>query len=336
MNDYQPKDPWRIDERDFPAESALEKRLEFLLRYALLAPSRYNTQPWKFRITPEGVEVYADRTRWLRFADPEQQELHLSVGCALENLLVAASHFGLGYELIYFPDQGFSDHVATVLFPTGITPSSSYPTSLFKAIPIRHTSHSKHDRRPVSNGHLNLLQNCSLESGIHLYLTSDLTMKGAVDGLVAQGNIVRFADPDYRSELAYWIGQGAFGNTWLISKLGELAYAHVNLGKSEAARGSDLLSSSPAIGVICSTDDSRTSQVQAGQVFQRVALLAASMGIWTQPMSHIIEIPDLRQELTQLIPVPNAVMQHPFRLGTGKPEAQHTPRRPLAELLVEM
>ena len=328
-------DPWQIEARDFPADSALDCQLEFLLRYALLAPSRCNTQPWKFRIVPPAIEVFADRSRWLRIADPQQQELYMSVGCALENLLITAGRFGFGYEVIYFPDPGFLDHVATVGLTAEGRPASHHPTSLFKSITVRHTSHGKHDGRTVSDRHFHLLQSCCVEPGIHLYLTSDATVREAIDKLVMRGNIARFADPDYRKELAHWIGQGAFGNSWLIAKLGELAYSHIDLGRTEARKGSELLASSPACGVISSDDDGRTSQVQAGQVFQRVALMAASMGVWTQPMSHIIEIPALRDELAEVISVPGVVPQHPFRFGFGEAEGQHTPRRPLADLLVE-
>ncbi|KAF5410530.1 MAG: hypothetical protein C5S47_06520 [Candidatus Methanogasteraceae archaeon] len=40
-----------------------------------------------------------DTTRWLKVADSDQRELHVSIGCAPENLLIATGHFGYGYQM---------------------------------------------------------------------------------------------------------------------------------------------------------------------------------------------------------------------------------------------
>ena len=70
------------------------EKLSFLVRYALLAPSTRNTQPWKFVVGRDSVEMHLDITRWQRVADADQREMFISLGCALENLLIAATHFG--------------------------------------------------------------------------------------------------------------------------------------------------------------------------------------------------------------------------------------------------
>ena len=44
------------------------------------------SQPWKFRILPDGVAIYADYTRRLRVIDPDGRELVISVGAAIMNL----------------------------------------------------------------------------------------------------------------------------------------------------------------------------------------------------------------------------------------------------------
>jgi nitroreductase len=54
-------------------------------------------------IGDQSIEIYADESRWLKIADADKRELYISVGCALENLLVAAEHFGYKTEVDYFP-----------------------------------------------------------------------------------------------------------------------------------------------------------------------------------------------------------------------------------------
>ena len=61
--------PWQVIEQNFPRERDIAQRLSFLLRYAILAPSNHNTQPWKFAINEDEVRVYANFDRWLKVAD---------------------------------------------------------------------------------------------------------------------------------------------------------------------------------------------------------------------------------------------------------------------------
>jgi putative hydrolase len=50
MGDRDDSDPWLVDERRYPNAGSEQEKLRFLVRYALLAPSSHNAQPWLFRI----------------------------------------------------------------------------------------------------------------------------------------------------------------------------------------------------------------------------------------------------------------------------------------------
>ncbi len=115
------RDVWDLSERDFPRAGPIDLQLRFLLRYAILAPSVKNTQPWSFTVASNRVHLAAARNRDLPVADPHQRELYISLGCALENLLVAAEHFGFSHEVTYFPTPEDDRLVATVAFSTGGT-----------------------------------------------------------------------------------------------------------------------------------------------------------------------------------------------------------------------
>lgn len=164
---------WDISERDFPAAGEREK-MRFLLRYAIPAPSSHNTQPWKFRIVgDETIEIYADNARWLKVADAGKRELYPSVGCALENLLIAAGHFGYQTEVDYFPHSANEEFVACV----GLQPSrksfETPRTQLFEFITGRSTYHGTFVNAPVSEPILRVVHACAEEKGINLYLTAD-------------------------------------------------------------------------------------------------------------------------------------------------------------------
>jgi hypothetical protein len=92
-------DPWKVSEGEFPKSGDAEEKLLFLLTYAVLAPSGHNTQPWRFRVRANEVELYADRTRGLPVVDPEDRTLIISCGAALFYLRVAIRHFGYADEV---------------------------------------------------------------------------------------------------------------------------------------------------------------------------------------------------------------------------------------------
>lgn len=334
MTQFDPKfTPWSIDENQYPAIGSLRDRMEFLVRYAVLAPSSHNTEPWRFRIHDDAIDVLMDHSRWLQVADADQRELHISVGCALENLLIAAEHFGLRHSALLMPDHSDPLLAARVTIADGGPAAAHRHQSLFKMIAVRHTNHGVYDGHPIPDDVRERLVACCVEPGIVVHLTDDLTIKRSVDEWVVKGDAAQFAKPEYREELAYWIGQGVFGSSWMMSKIAQFAVAHFNPGKSIAKKDSELLMSSPVFGLIASESDNRPRQIMVGQVYQRISLLAASHGIWCQPMSQLVQVAEIRQELMMAAPEGGLVPQHPFRMGFAQAEKEHTPRRPLVDVL---
>jgi nitroreductase len=63
---------------------------------AIKAPSGHNAQPWTFRIRESAVEIHPNFSRSLPNVDADNRELYISLGCALENLCLAATQ--LGYQ----------------------------------------------------------------------------------------------------------------------------------------------------------------------------------------------------------------------------------------------
>ena len=74
-----------------------------LARATILASNAHNAQPWLFNVSDSRIELYADAGRNLGAADPYLREMHLSLGCALENLIIAALRMAIEALSRYFP-----------------------------------------------------------------------------------------------------------------------------------------------------------------------------------------------------------------------------------------
>jgi nitroreductase len=326
--------PWSVSPAEWAPSAPLERKAKFLLRWALLAPSSHNSQPWLFHVREGTIRIYADADRWLRVCDPEQRELHLSLGCALENLLVAGEYFGFGHEVRYASRDSAEGAAAIVTLHPGGSTSRMRGLELFDAIRLRRTNHRPYDPTPVPAQTLDRLRRACADPDIGLVLTADVEARVAAQELLACAEAEQFADHAFREELGRWIGQGAFGTPWLLAKLEQMALTYLAFGHSTARRDARILASSPVFGVLWARRHDRSTWLRAGQLFERLYLVATMHGLSLQPVSPIVQVPSTRDALASMLPGPGAIPLQTFRLGFAESERTLTPRRPLEEVLL--
>lgn len=326
---------WDLSEGDFPESSSIETQLAFLLRYGILAPSTRNTQPWAFHIQGNRVHCIADLSRALSIADPGRRELYISVGCALENLLVASEHFRFRHSLSYFPEPRHEELVATATFEPGGSPSSARAGATLEAILRRHNDNSPFEPVPVPERLRSRLSACCVEADLKLYLTDDHRFRRWIDRLTMEADLIEFANPAFRRELAYWIGQGVFGEPSVQSRIEQVAVSRINLGASVARQDHEIVEGAALLGLVCADGDSPPAHVRTGQLFERIWLTATESGLSIHPMSQTMRHWALRAAVAELLPVAGWIPQHLFRAGySSRPGDYHTPRRPLERVLV--
>lgn len=88
-------------ETALPPSDTVRRAVEAALR----APSVHNTQPWRWRIRADRIDLYADRDRHLPFTDPDRRDHLLSYGAALVHLYVTLVAAGIGHTIDRFPDD---------------------------------------------------------------------------------------------------------------------------------------------------------------------------------------------------------------------------------------
>jgi hypothetical protein len=106
-----------------------------LIRPAILAANAYNTQPWLFELGTDRINLFADTSRSMGTMGPLRREMVFSLGCAVENLTLAAQANGLKPSITLLPDPADETHVARV----NLSPGSHEVTDQYLAIANRHT-----------------------------------------------------------------------------------------------------------------------------------------------------------------------------------------------------
>lgn len=333
---YDPRrTPWHIDEAEFYEIDDARMQKEFLLRYAVLAPSGHNTQPWTFRIVDEGIEVHADYTRSLPVADPQGRELLLSVGAAIANLRIAAAHFGYESTVCYAdtPD-------AFVALRETCNPDESL-TRLFPAIPQRHTIRTDFDSREIEPEALDRV--CDLvESSEYLRFVVPHDRQRAGE-LVAMAEQRLMSDESFRGELAEWVrpnetsaGDGitgdAFGVPGPLSALAPWLIRTMDVGENRAKHDRELVEHAAGL-IVVTSDDDRISLLRAGEWLERLLLTLTLQGVQYAFVNQPVEVPDLRKELWQLIRTPKPP-QLMLRIGYTDATQRPMPRRPVQAVTV--
>ena len=325
---------------EFPYEGSAAEQLHFLLKYAVLAPSGHNTQPWKFVVAGSRVHIHGDFTRAMPVADPDNRELVMSCGAALLNLRVAIRNFGLTALTDVCPDSDRPDLLATVEL-SGTAPSGRTDHRLFKAITDRRTARVRFERRPIARALIYRWERAAAYEDATLYLADEPQIRGAIGDLVAEGDRRLGEDPEYQTEMARWfrsnyaVGRdGLPGYSVGLGDLSSRVASQINypVGAIQADRDRGFVIDAPAFAVLCTEGDDFANWMIAGQALGRVLLSAHAEGVSASFFLQPIEIPDLRRKLIDLLPAGTGYPQITFRLGFG-PRVPPTPRRPLSQVI---
>lgn len=336
------KSPWEISEADFPAEASLPEKLEFILGFALLAPSSHNTQPWLFRIRGESIEIFADRTRSLRISDPNDRELTISCGAALFHLRLALRHFQMFGGIEILPDANDPDLLARVRVGTegGASPEE---TLMFHAIPKRRTNRQRFKTDPLPPKLMAALHTAAFHEGAWMHWVLDNEERTQVADLIGEADRTQWSDRKFRMELAAWLHphnhnarDGIPGYAQdaddLISSVGPLVVRTFDMGQGQAAKNTDIAMNSPGLAVLGTAEDTPHAWLTMGQALAHVLLRARVEDVYTSYLNQPIEVPELRHELTHIISR-QGYPQLILRFGFG-PEVRPTPRRMVDEILI--
>ncbi len=333
--------PWEVSESDFPVTGSADEQLRFLLNYAVLAPSRHNSQPWRFRVELNTVELYADRSRRLSAVDSEDRELIISCGAALENLLIAMRYFGYAPGLEIQPYPHDPDLLARVRFNKGAE-ATGEERKLFHAMQKRRTNRHLFEEREVPASLIFALEGIAIQQGTSFQVVPQ-EMRPAVTNLIVTADRQLWSDSHYRQELAAWTRPGygnrrdgvpedALGKEDLASSLSPPLIRTLIL-HDETAKRQHGAPGSPVLAVISTFADSWFDWLAAGQTLEKMLLLARSEEVWASFFNQAIEVPALRTQLRDILEQKN-FPQIMLRMGYG-PEISPTPRRGVEEVLLQ-
>ncbi len=137
---------WEINIDDFYKITDEKEKLKFLLNFAVLAPSSHNSQPWNFKIENNKIEVFLSEERRLKYSDKNDRQAYISIGCAIENINIAADYFGWEIDTILL-DGGLDNKVAVINFKLKDSVAGPKSDHLIFSILKRTTNRGKYNNK---------------------------------------------------------------------------------------------------------------------------------------------------------------------------------------------
>lgn len=338
-------EPWM-----FPAD---ETRPEMIAAAAaIIAASPHNTQPWLLSVTPAQIDVWAANERSLGAMDPTRREMHIGLGCAVENLAIAARQHGRDADVAWMPSADDPQHVARI----ALSPADPVADPLYDVIALRHTNRGRYLDEPAPPElELELARLIDDASVALRFFASDAARRSFATHTIAATEAI-VADTEMSEASHHWYRHTAaeideHRNGITVDTLGLGATTRV-LAKSQAYPSAETAgeywlaatrTTHTTAGAFCllATPDrsDRVMQLRCGRVYQRMHLWATSVGLAMHPLNQMAERQDREAQLdleptfTEILDelVADATMgaQMLFRVGYPWDDAVSSPRMPI-------
>jgi nitroreductase len=309
---------------------------------ATLAPSVHNTQPWRFTIHGDELEIYADRSRQLHVLDPTTRQLTISCGCALLNARVSLAADDLAVMVERNPDPARPELVARITAPEKWGTDQPELAVLDRVIELRQTNRRRFFDDAVPPDLLELLERSASEERADLVVVRDPDQRLSVAALSQRADGIENLNPAYRAELRAWTSDDPARRDGVPNTV----VPHVDAGSGDEVpirdfdtHGAGALptqtrsSKEQCLVLLCTQGDSPADWLRAGEALERVLLEITRHGYVASPLTQVTEVAATRAELRRelrLTGYPHVLL----RIGRA-PVTAASRRRRLVDVLVE-
>ncbi len=323
--------------------TALRTEFEKLVEYATKAPSGHNSQPWIFIITDNCIEIHPDFTRELKVVDSNDRELYISLGCATENLCIAANEYG--YNTIYSTRMNNQNRL---FIRVELTKGETTKNQLFDQIYKRQTNKSVYNNKIIGHDTLLTIRKYNTDNVVNIrYFERDSDGFSKLKALTYLGNEVQMSDIAFRLELMDWM---RFNKKQVDKYQDGLTYKGMGspavpafLGRSIVSRflkpdkqnASDMqkIESSSHLVLFSTKENNPLNWILLGRALERFLLYLSYFNISAAFMNQACEVEGLRIRMQQEFNLQNEYPSMLLRIGFSNP-VPYSPRRSINKVIV--
>lgn len=301
-----------ISAEDFFAQPSARERILFLLQYGVLAPSTHNSQPWNFKIDGESCTIIRNDDHPIVYADPQGRDLAISLGCLIENLVIAAKYFKVFKDVEYVGDGSIVARVNFANLQGEERGTDQQFKPLLDAILYRVTARGIFENEALDAKTKETLRQVDSPTGVALYLLEEKAQVIRIAELTQQGLRMAYKDPKFRNEMSQWFNSSFSGKPTgipgysvrmpaALSIVFPWLVRNFDIGKKLGVLNYESIRSAPAALVITAPKNSPEVWLDVGRYAERLMLQANALGYKTSIFTAAIEMGELYKDIQRLI-----------------------------------
>jgi nitroreductase len=305
------------------------------------APSIHNSQPWRWHLSGQRLDLHLESSRLLDVTDPAARLATVSCGASLHHARVSLAAQGWRASVTRIPAPVHPGHLARLEID-GPAPAPVDPLTLRRAqtIGVRHTDRTPLTGPPIGPEQIATIITAVEAEGTWLHVLSP----DQVLGLAAAADHAQrteMHDTGWQAEMAHWTGGSRSAGTGIPDAAIPAQAPQTTVPGRDFGHHGDLPISaghepSAVFAILYGRDDGPLDWLHAGEALSAAWLTATEIGTSLLPLSATIEMVSTRQAMRVLL----SSVGHPYlvlRLGTTDPKEQaepaHTPRLPTDQIL---
>jgi nitroreductase len=324
----------------------LAERAGYLIEVAARAPSVHNTQPWRFTVSGQAIELHADTRRQL-LEDPAGREMIISCGAALFGLRLAIRSLGYQPEVDLFPDPG-QRHLLARVRAGRPAPLTSDERAMLQAVPHRHTHRGAFEPGPLPGDLLERLHDDAAAEGATLVIVDGGPVYQRLAAILAAWRRRQDLYPtspaeiQARAETQRWTREaGSEARDGVPAhafpavagrETGRLPQRDFDLGRGWGFPPSGG-PTAPVTAILVTPGEGEESWLCAGQALQRLLLRAADQWVFASLQTEPLQSTSVRAQIRSSLALSGSP-QLLLELGVSR-TSHPTGRRPAGELTTD-
>ena len=325
-----------IKKSDFFKQNSDKEKILFLLEFAVLAPSYYNSQPWLFKIEDNKCTVLLDPKIQLKESDPDLRNLYISLGCAIENIVIIAKYFGVLEKTESVFDNGkysatnisFVFNKESTRFENAQKLDKDYE-KLSDYILRRHSSSGFFQGEVVPPDIISRLSTIPFLDefrGLRLDFLTNKDQIAILGKVLSDGIIKKFKEKPYRKEFSRWVHgenskkdgllRSSLNLKGLFSSIVALLINIINVGPYLARSEFERIKSAPVVCVLGVSEEdnqligsqfvknTKTKEerwINTGRLTERILLEFSARGFDASFFGSAVMLGDLYKEVQKVI-----------------------------------
>jgi len=281
--------------------------IKSILEKGVRAPSGDNCQPWRFEVRSNEIKLYNLPERDASLYSWGQRPSYIAHGAWLENVFIAAAHYGRAVDYELFPDSTNPNLVAKLSLREG----KNYSADLFEAIDKRATNRKPYKKEPLPEE----IRQEILETGAEIG-EGEVRLAEEPDKIKALGRIAAVNEEilfhnrrlhEFFFDHINWTKEedekrrlGFSVDTFEIPPPAKMMFKlarnwrtlqfmnKLGFAKLVAKQNSKTYGAAAAMGIITVPQNTPKDFLAAGRILERLWLKLTSRGLSLQPLTGII------------------------------------------------